>query len=321
MYRRLTLVALLASVVASTAVFAQPRPEKAIPYKVPRTAHGHPDVQGIWVTAFLTMLERLPGVEGLVATPDQAEKLVAAIRGKMSPLADPQVFIDDIQQLVRVRGEYRTSIIVDPPDGRMPFTKAGLELLAKIDARDDTQFDNPEERPFSERCLENLGYPPIRTVPVFLPRQIVQTGDYVVIANEDVPGSRLIHLKGGSMPESMRSIGGYSVGRWEGDTLVVKTTNLRTDDPARTLAGPRALLLGPDTRITEWFTRVSDTELVYRYTVDDASLYTQPWTGEFSMTRVDVKTFEYGCHEGNYSMTNMLRGGQAQAARQASDAK
>ena len=309
MCQRLVLMALLASVASTAAVAQQPKP-----YKVPRTEHGHPDFQGIWATAFLTMLERLPGVEGLVATPEQAEKLVAAIRGKMSGLVDPDVFVHDIKQLVMVKGQYRTSIIVDPADGRLPYTKAGLELLAKISARNDQQFDNPEDRPFSERCLENLGYPPIRTVPVFLPRQIVQTADYFVISNEDVAGSRLIRLKGGSMPDSMRSIGGYSVGRWEGDTLVVRTTNLRTDDPARTLAG-RPLLLGPDTRITEWFTRVSDTELVYRYTVEDASLYTQPWTGEFSMTRFDVKTFEYGCHEGNYSLANALRGGRAEAAR------
>jgi hypothetical protein len=321
MYRRLILVTVLASVGASAAIAQQPKPDQAKLYKVPRTEHGHPDFQGIWVTAFLTMLERLPGVEGLVATPEQAQKLVAGIRGKMSPLADPQVFIDDIQQLAKVKGEYRTSIIVDPPDGRMPYTKSGLEIAAKINARNDTQFDNPEERPFAERCLENLGYPPIRTVPVFLPRQIVQTADYFVISNEDAPGSRLIHLKSGSTPMSMRSIGGYSVGRWEGDTLVVKTTNLRTDDPARTVAGPRPVLLGPETRITEWFTRVSETELVYRYTVEDASLYTQPWTGEFSMTRFNGKTFEYGCHEGNYSLPNMLRGGQAQAARKASEAK
>jgi hypothetical protein len=321
MSRRLILVALLASVGASTAAIAQqPKPDPTKSYKVPRTEHGHPDFQGIWATAFLTMLERLPGVEGLVATPEQAENLVSAIRGKMSPLVDPDVFVHDIQQLLKVKGEYRTSIITDPPNGRLPYTKTGLEMVAKINARNDTQFDNPEERPFAERCMENLGYPPIRTVPVFLPRQIVQTADYVVISNEDVPGSRFIHLKSTSMPESMRSIGGYSVGRWEGDTLVVKTTNLRTDDPARTLAG-RPLLLGPDTRITEWFTRVSDTELVYRYTVEDASLYTQPWTGELSMNRFDVKTFEYGCHEGNYSMPNMLRGGQAQAARKASEQK
>lgn len=316
MYRRLILVALLVSVGASSAAIAQ----QSNPYRVPRTEHGRPDFQGIWATAFLTMLERLPGVEGLAATPEQAEKLVAAIRGKMSPLVDPDVFVEDIQQLAKVRGEYRTSIIVDPPNGRLPYTKSGLEMVAKITARNDTQFDNPEERPFAERCLENLGYPPIRTVPVFLPRQIVQTADYVVISNEDAPGSRLIRLKPVSMPDSIRTIGGHSVGHWEGDTLVVRTTNLRTDDPGRTLAG-RPLLLGPDTTITEWFTRVSDKELVYRYTVVDANLYTQPWTGEFSLTRVDVQTFEYGCHEGNYSLPNALRGGRAEAARKATEAK
>jgi hypothetical protein len=311
MYLRLTLAAVLASV-ASTAVVAQ----QAKPYTVPRTEHGHPDFQGIWATAFLTMLERLPGVDGLIATPQQAEALVTAIRGKMHGLVDPDVFIHDLRQLAMVRGQYRTSMIVDPPDGRLPYTKAGLDLVAKISARNEQQFDNPEERPLSERCLENLSYPPIRTVPVFLPRQIVQTADHVVIAAEDVPGIRLIRLTGGTLPDSMRSIGGYSVGHWEGDTLVVRTTNLRTDDPSRNLAG-RPVLLGPDTRITEWFTRVSDTELVYRYTVEDANLYARPWTGEFSMTRSDVQTFEYGCHEGNYSLLNMLRGGQAEAARQA----
>jgi hypothetical protein len=311
MYLRLTLAALLASIALSPAVAQQDRP-----YAVPRTEHGHPDFQGIWATAFLTMLERLPGVDGLVATPEQAEKLVAAIRGKMSPLVDPDVFVHDISLLAMVKGQYRTSLIVDPPNGRLPYTKAGLDLVAKISARNDQQFDNPEERPWAERCLENLGYPPIRTVPVFLPRQIVQTPDYVVISNEDVPGSRLIRLKAGSMPDSIRTFGGYSVGSWDGDTLVVRTTNLRTDDPARNLAG-RPLLLSRDSRITEWFTRVSDTELVYRYTVEDASLYTQPWTSEFSMTRFDGQTFEYGCHEGNYSLPNALRGGQAEAARKA----
>jgi hypothetical protein len=313
MFLRLTLAAVLASVVGSTALAQQ-----GSAYRTPRTEHGHPDFQGVWATSFLTMLERLPGVNGLVATPEEAEKLVGAIRGKMSGLVDPDVFVHDIKQLAMVKGQYRTSIIVDPADGRLPYTKAGSELAAKITARNERQFDNPEDRPFTERCLENLGYPPIRTVPVFLPRQIVQTADYVVISNEDVPGSRLIRLKDGSMPDSIRTIGGYSVGRWDGDTLVVRTTNLRTDDPARTLAGGRPLLLGPNSRITEWFTRVSDTELVYTYTVEDPDLYTQPWTGEFSMTRFDVQTFEYGCHEGNYSMPNMLRGGQAEAARKAS---
>lgn len=310
MYLRLALAALLVAAASITVVAQQ-----AGAYKVPRTEHGHPDFQGIWATAFLTMLERLPGVEGLIATPQQADALVAGIRGKMPVLVDPDVFIHDIRQLAMVKGQYRTSMIVDPTDGRLPYTKDGLDLVAKIATRNEHQFDNPEDRPLAERCLENLSYPPMRTVPVFLPRQIVQTAEHVVIAGEDVPGPRLIRLKGGTLPHSIRSIGGYSVGHWEGDTLVVRTTNLRTDDPARNLAG-RPMLLSPDTRITEWFTRVSDTELVYRYTVEDSRLYTQPWTGEFSLTRFDGQTFEYGCHEGNYSLRNALLGGRAEAARQ-----
>src|SRR5262245_51207466 len=105
MYRRLTLAALLASITGLVPTAAQ---QQARPYTVPRTEHGHPDFQGIWATAFLTMLERLPGVDGLIATPEQAEKLVAGIRGKMSPLVDPDVFVHDINQLAMVKGQYRT---------------------------------------------------------------------------------------------------------------------------------------------------------------------------------------------------------------------
>jgi hypothetical protein len=154
----------------------------------------------------------------------------------------------------------------------------------------------------------------MRALPVLLPRQIVQTRDHVVIMSEDAVGLRLIHLNGAPRPASMRTVEGYSVGRWEGDSLVVQTTHLRTDDPARTVRG-RPILLSGSSRITERFTRVSDTELFYRFTVEDAGLYTRPWSGEFSMTRHDGPTYEYGCHEGNYSLPNSLRGGQAEAAR------
>jgi hypothetical protein len=287
-------------------------------YTVPRTEHGHPDFQGNWATSFITTLERPNGVTGLVVTPDQAPALVAAIRARMPAVIDPDVQLHDIQQLAMVKGEYRTSVIVDPEDGRMPFTQKGLDMAAFVEARNNS-YDDLEQRPLAERCLENLGYAPMRALRVTLPRQIVQTRDAVVISSEDSTGVRVIRLGGQAPPDAVRSIGGYSVGRWENDTLVVETTHLRADDPARNVAG-RPLLLSRRSKVTERFTRVSPTELFYRFTVEDDDLYTRPWSGEFSMMRFDHPIYEYGCHEGNYSLTNALRGGQAEAARLAAEA-
>ena len=279
-------------------------------FTVPRTEHGHPDFQGIWATSFLTTLERPDGVADLVVTPEQARSVAAAIRAKIPAVIDPDVQLHDIQQLAKVKGEYRTSVIVDPADGRMPFTQKGLELAAWVEAR-NKQYDDPEQRPLAERCLENLAYAPIRTLRVTLPRQIVQTRDSVVISPEDSAGARVIRLGGQVPPDVVRSIGGYSSGRWENDTLVVETTHLRAIDPARNVAG-RPLVLSRRSKVTERFTRVSPTELFYRFTVEDDELYTRPWSGEFSMTRFDQPIYEYACHEANYSLTNILRGGRAQ---------
>ncbi len=151
---------------------------------------------------------------------------------------------------------------------------------------------------------------------MFLPRQIVQTRDHVVIVSEDGVGLRTIHLRGEPPPDVVRSIEGYSAGHWEQETLVVKTTQFRAEDPARNVIG-RPLLLSRKSTITERFTRVSDGELFYRFTVEDDQLYSQPWTGEFSMTRQAGPIYEYACHEGNYSLANSLRGGQAEAALRA----
>jgi hypothetical protein len=310
-YVRLLLAAFVGGALASSGVLAQQRPA----YRAPQTADGHPDMQGVWATAFVTLMERPPGVTQLVVPVDQARAVAAAIRTKMPAVIDPDVQLHDIQELARVRGEYRTSLIVDPADGRIPFSKAGLEVAAAA-ARRYEKFDDPETRPLVERCLENLGYAPMRAVPVFLPRQIVQTADHVLIMSEDAVGLRIIRIGGRPPFDSQRSVEGYSIGRWEGDTLVVETTHFRTEDPARTVIG-RPLLLGPRTRIIERFTRVSEIELLYRFTVEDADLYTSSWTGEFSLTRHDGPTYEYGCHEGNYSLPNSLRSGQAEAARQA----
>ena len=259
------------------------------------------------------MLERPPGVDRLVLSPEVARGLATALRGLQPEVIDPQVSIDDVSQLAMVQGEYRSSLIIEPETGQMPYTQAGLDLAAWSLARDTQMFDGAEHRPLVERCLESFGYPPMRTIPISLPRQIFQNPDHVVIVTEDQVGLRMIRLGGESLPEPVRSLSGYSTGGWDGDTLVVRTTHLRGDDPARFVLG-RPLLLGRGSAITERFTRVSDTELLYRFTVEDDELYTQPWTGEFSMVRRDVRIYEYACHEGNYSMPTVLAGGQAEAA-------
>ena len=289
--------------------------EQPTSYAVPRTEHGHPDFQGVWATAFLTLLERPPGMATLVVTPEQAEAVSAVMLKNLPAVIDPDVQLHDITRLAMVKGQYRTSIIVDPEDGRMPFTKTGLDLTGIV-AKREQSYNNPEERPLVDRCLENLGYAPMRAVPVFLPRMIVQTRDHVVIYSEDAVGMRLIHLGGEPPPDEIRTIQGYSAGRWEDDTLVVQTTHLSAAYPTRNVIG-RPLLLSPRTTVTERFTRISPTELFYQFVVEDGELYRRPWKGEFSMTRHDGAVYEYGCHEGNYSLPNSLRGGQAEAARQA----
>ena len=156
----------------------------------------------------------------------------------------------------------------------------------------------------------------MRSLPYFVPRQIFQNRDHLVMVTEDAAGLRIIRLEGEPPPDSVRSIEGFSIGHWEGDTLVVRTTNLRAEDPARFGIG-RPLLHSPDTKIEERFTRVSETELFYRYTVEDDELYTQPWAGEFSMDRWETPNYEYACHEGNYSLPHSLSGGRAVEARRA----
>jgi hypothetical protein len=312
MFLRLTL-ALVASIAAAASLLAQ----RADRYTAPRTAFGHPDVQGVWTTGFLTMLERPPGVGTLVASPEQAKVLAAAIRSRLPAVIDPHVQIDDLNELARVKGEYRTSVVVKPTDGRMPLTQAGVDLAAWVETRNTKMFDHPEQRPLQERCMESPGHPPIRAVaPVILLHQIFQTPDLVVIVSEGPLGVRMIHLGGEPPADVLRSVEGYSTGRWDDDTLVAHTTHFRADDPARDVIG-RPLLISRDTSITERFTRVSPTELLYQFTVADDSLYPEPWSGEFSLTRHDGRIYEYACHEGNYSMPTVLRGGQAEAARQA----
>ena len=310
MYVRLAVIVLVAIATPASVVAQQPEA-----YAPPRTEHGHPDFQGVWSPEFITSLERRVDVPNLVATPEQAAAIVANSWTRWADInQDPDVFNHDIRQVAIVKGELRTSVIVEPEDGRLPFTQAGLDLAAWAGTRQRQMFDHAGQRPLVERCMESYGDPPMRSIPYFIPRQIFQNGDHFVMLTEDPTGLRIIRLGAEPPPDSVRSTQGYSIGLWEGDTLAVQTTNLRAEDPAR-FGSARPLLISPDTKIEERFTRVSETELFYRYTVEDDGLYTQPWSGEFSMVLWDDPIYEYACHEGNYSMPNALRGGQADAAR------
>jgi hypothetical protein len=170
-------------------------------------------------------------------------------RSRFPSLIDPDVTTWNISQLAMVKGEYRTSLIVEPADGRMPLRQAGVDLSARMTVRNTQEFDHPEQRPLQER-MQNYGAPPIIRPPVFAAHQIVQTRDHVVIVTEGPVGVRNIHLGGQSPSDALRTVEGYSTGQWEGDTLVVQTTHLRGEDPAH-FAAPRPLLLSRHSRITE----------------------------------------------------------------------
>lgn len=277
-------------------------------YQAPRTEHGHPDFQGNWSTLFITPLER-PSGTSLVVDEAQASELVGNLYSGFPDNIDPDINNFSDQNLARVKGELRSSIIVEPQDGLLPYKAETAEIAMNYLVSIDNQLDHPEQRPKEERCLESWGFPPMRVLPFYLNHHIVQTEDYVAIVSEDSVPLRVIHLDGEAPPDAMRSWQGHSVGHWEGDSLVVQTTHFRHDNPIRANLG-RPVFLSGDARVEEKFTRVSDSELFYQYTVNDDTHYTVPWRGEFSFTLSDQRSFEYSCHEGNYSMGGALRGGR-----------
>jgi hypothetical protein len=271
-------------------------------YRPPRAADGHPDLQGVWATGFLTALERPDDIPDLIVPPEQAPALAAKFLSYTPDVVDPDANFITHFTLAVVRGTYRSSLLVEPRDGKLPFTPAALAAVARGQR---SSFDDPEERPTVERCLIGWGQAPMRPEHGFTPVQIVQTPDAIVIQTEDVGGLRIIHMTGDPPPNAVRSYEGWSRGRWEGETLVVETTHLRADDPLREHFD-RPIIVGPNSRIIERFTRLSDTELLEQFTVEDPTLYTRPWMAEFSLTLTDKPSYEYACHEANYSLTGIL---------------
>ncbi len=271
--------------------------------ELPRAPDGRPDLQGFWAADFMTSLERPEGVTGLVV----AATDVAAVLKKMTPevpaVYDPEFDFNPFPTtLLEVNGELRSSMLIKPDDGRLPYTsiaKASVEHFKR-------GFDNPEDRPGAERCVDSLNYPPFQIADDLIPHQVVQTPGAIVITTEDLDAARIIMLEGPATPEAVRSLAGTSRGRWEGDALVVETDHFAIADP-RGFAWRGEALITADSRVIERFRLLSSDQILYQFTIEDPSLYKAPWLAEYVMRRSVHTVGEYACHEGNYAIANILR--------------
>ncbi len=283
-------------------------------YQAPRSSDGRPDFQGVWSSAWLTPLERPAEAKSLVLTDDDADALREILWRRIDD-ADPFTPLEsiDVRSLALIGGKARSSLIVDPADGRLPFTE---ETRRRRQPPPTPGFEGPEARPPSERCIvKTNSMAPMMVLPAGNMKQIVQTQDHLVILSETYTQARIIPLN-----DRARAAASYGRGRWEGDTLVVESSGFALNDRIR--AAPYANFpISPASRIVERFTRTSEDEILYSFEVEDASLYVRPWKAEMPLSRSKERVFEWACHEANYSLTNMLQGARVVEARAAEPPK
>jgi hypothetical protein len=330
-----TLLALIAlATIASSAAHAQ-APDRARPwdpdYDPPRNVWGQPDLQGNWTNVTLTPFQRPPGQEPVFSwdevrrieqpeddcpprpgtvdcgrTQSQGQSNEARLSGNEYN----EVYWDRGSHVAIVDGEPRTSLITNPPDGQVPSRTPGAErlLAERGDFRDQfEQYDHPELRPLGERCIVSFGSnagPPMTPNTAYNNNYtIVQTADHVLVMAEMVHDFRIIRLgEPDRLPDGLTPYFGDSWGHWEGNTLVVETTNINPDHPFY------GVPYSNDARVIERFTRVDDDTILYEFTIDDPAMYTQPWGGEIPFERFDDLLYEYSCHEGNYALSAVLSG-------------
>ena len=310
---------------------------------MPRTSDGHPDLQGNWSNATITPLGR-PRGRGPVLTPDQ----VAEIEGRreefievLSATSDPNreapavggvrtgdfafdaasggtggynyVYIDGGDRVAIYNGESRSSLVTNPADGRIPSLTPEARQRRSERGEFNRQFgayDNPENRPLSDRCLMSFGS---NAGPPMLPNYfynnnytIVQTADHIMIMTEMVHDVRIIRMgERVPLPEQVRPWMGDSWGHWEDDTLVIETTNLH---PLQRFNGNPS----DNLKVIERLTRVDQSTINYEFTVIDPETYTAEWGGEVPMKALEGLIYEYACHEGNYALGAILSGARYQ---------
>ena len=352
-------VALTGAVVASGGQApkpASPRAAAAAPpaRAIPRMPDGPPDLQGTYDLATITPVERPAGTP-LVLTDEQAKKLEQQVAERSSkadaPIAADRTappkggdgspgpygnvggynnfWLDPGSQYTMIDGRKRASLVIDPPDGRVPpLTEAArqrnaarrLTTTSDQNVREDdpgfegpNAYDDPEQRPLGERCIVGFGStsgPPI--LPTYFYNnlhQIVQTRDSVMILTEMVHDARVIRMNSTHLPKNIRKWLGDSIGHWEGDTLVVDTTNFTENTRFRGSS--------ENLHVVERFTRLDARTLRYQFTIEDPTTWTRPWTAEYAWPLTNEKIYEYACHEGNYALGNILRGARLKEANEA----
>ena len=312
-----------------------------------RTAWGDPDLQGVWDFRTITPMERPAELAGraLLTAEEAAGFEARENRRQNRDLVDPTqggaIYPPASEGGVVPYNEFwydrgsslaeggRTSLIVDPPDGRLPplvpgTSQQGRAVSADVAGERPVRFrsggigaDGPEDRALGERCL--LGFnagPPVIPSAYNNTLQVLQTPDHVVILNEMIHDARIVPLDGRAhLPPSIRQWMGDSRGRWEGDTLVVETTNFSDKTSSFNPTIQSAVGTGVTLQLVERFTRTGAGALRYEFTVDDPHTFTRPFTGVIPMRTADGPLFEYACHEGNYGMFNLLAGARAQEGR------
>ena len=275
-----------------------------------RTVDGRPDLGGVWFFGTLTPLQRPDRLGDRTHLTDEE---IAAIEDRA---ANRPQFFGLFAHTPRYAFDRRTSLIVDPANGKVPArTPAGEARQAERDAARRAAA-NPEDLPVYERCI--LGFnagPPIIPAGYNQYIQLFQTRDHVAIHTEMVHDTRIVPLDGRPhLPSHVRQWNGSSRGRWEGDTFVVTTTNFRSEGTGTLmLDGNRArpgVGWSPDENLTlvERFKRVDPDTLIYEWTITDPTVWTKPWTVSIPMARSDQRLYEYACHEGNHDMGNILAG-------------
>ena len=307
-------------------VKSSPAKSAARAWTPPRTPDGQPDLQGLWSYGTLTPLERPRDVgakrfftkEEALERERRILQLTDADRRDSSPPKDVgaynQIFFERGSHFAVVDGQIPTSLIADPPDGRIPALTP--DAVRREAARRESlskrgPADSWTDRDLSERCLTRSA----PKVPGAYNNnlQIVQTRDSVAILQEMLHEVRVIRLDGSPhLTPKVRLWMGDSIGHWEGDTLVVDTTNY--NDDVRFALLPCCGRAGESLHVVERFRRVDENTIDYRYTVDDPATFSRPWTVVFPLKNTGEQLYEYACHEGNYGMLGILKGARMEEA-------